>query len=329
MKGRKVISLGLLFPVVLLLCGFFFDKPTVLVDTDRNRVYEYVRADQILSDFSENEEGARDKYIYGCYLVSGKVKSVSNTGDTVLIEGASGTGGHIVCSCSNDLTATALKYSPGDEICVYGMFAEKMFDRDIHLAADKLAASAGAVKSGAYYLMDGTHMDKGSMTKRTLAEGRAEFLIPASWKGVEHSIVKEGLGTIDGYQYVLNKLPGSRDNTPESLFICYFDNASRLEIADDKKETKLIEKAIINNISGDGKADSFRLRKNERTYYGATYDYYLGSYTDALDTGSNGYHAEYIFHKDGEDGLVMYLYIYKNARHLSDVMFVTRFLTLL
>ncbi|MBQ9503669.1 MAG: hypothetical protein IJU93_01525, partial [Lachnospiraceae bacterium] len=83
MKGRKVISLWLLLPVVLLLCGFFFDKPTVLVDTDRNRVYEYIRADQILSDFSDNEEGTRDKYIYGCYLVSGKVKSVSNTGDTV------------------------------------------------------------------------------------------------------------------------------------------------------------------------------------------------------------------------------------------------------
>ncbi|MBO6137610.1 MAG: hypothetical protein J6O71_03265 [Lachnospiraceae bacterium] len=327
MRSKKIISLLLLLPAVLL-CGFFFDKPTVLVDTDSKQVYEYVPADDVLSDFAGNVEEAKRKYTYGYYYISGKVRSVSKTGDTLLIQGASAADDHIVCSCPKELTSQALTFSAGDGIGVFGRISDNLFDRDIHLVAEKLVSAPGGVKSGTYYLSDGTRIDKGSMAKRTLADDRAEFLIPASWKGVEHSIVKEGLGTIDGYQYVLNKLPGSRDNTPESLFICYFDNASRLEIADDKKETNLIEKAIINNISGEGKADSFRTRKNEKTYYGATYDYFVGSYTDALSAGSNGYHAEYIFHRDGEDGLVMYLYIYKNAGHLSDVMFVTRFLAL-
>ena len=176
-----------------------------------------------------------------------------------------------------------------------------------------------------YYLSDGSSIDKNRMTARTLRNGSVSFRIPAAWKGVEHSIKDEELGTIEGYQYVLNQLPGNTDTVPESFFVCYFDNENKLANTDDRKETKLIEKAVINNISGEGNADSFRYR-DVTTYYGAKYDYYVGSYTDAAAVVNNGYHVEYIFQRNGDDGLVMYMYVYKNAKHLSDVMLVTRFL---
>ena len=325
---KKLISLLLILPLILLLCGFLFDKVTVLVDTDNRHVYEYVTADDVLSDFARNSDTAKNKYKDGCYLISGKLESISKTGETVMLTGAGVTSGHIICTFPGELMSKALEYGVGDGIGVYGRISDSWFDNDVHLTAEKITAAPGAVKSGVYYLSDGTSIDKNSMIPRSLKNGKVRFLIPPAWKQVEHSITEEGLGTMEGYQYVLNRLPGSRDNTPEAFFICYFDNISRLENADDKKRTKLIESAIINNISGEGKAASARNR-SLTTYYGAQYDYFVGSYSDALNTGANGYHAEYFFHRNRDEGLVMYLYIYRDAKHLSDVMFVTRLLEIL
>ena len=307
------------------LCGFFFNDVTVLVDTQENRVYEYASADVMQADFVKDYDAAKKKYENGYYVITAKA-GMAAKGDGAVIAGTRpAKGERIIFSCPENLREEALKYKADENIGIYGKISFRFFDKEVYFEAEKLFSVKGAIKNGTYFLLDGSTIDKNSMSKRTLDGGRVSFLIPASWKETEHSIAKEGIGTIEGYQYVLNQLPDNMDTVPESFFVCYFDNASRLENADDKKETALIEKAIINNISGEGRADTAR-HKEVRTYYGARYDYYISSYTDALDTGAKGYHAEYIFQRDGDRGLIMYLYVYKNAKHLSDVMFVTRFL---
>ena len=90
----------------------------------------------------------------------------------------------------------------------------------------------------------------------------------------------------------------------------------------DSDETELIEKALVENILGNGGSYS---SKKVDTYYGSEYVYYIGSYKTAFDTGT-GYHTEFIFQADGEDGIVVMLYVYKEAKHLSDILFVSRFL---
>lgn len=325
MKTKRMLTLLLAFPMMLFLCGLGFNNVTVLVDTENNYVYEYISADDVLIDFNKDKGAATSRYENGYYIVSGKIGSISKKGDTIDISGSSVTDNHIICSCPKALRSEALKFKVGDGIGVYGKITVDLIDKDIHIVAEKFVSDPRGVKSGSFYLLDGKNINKNSMITRTLNNGKIRYRIPAAWKDVEHSIAEAGIGTIDGYQYVLNHLPGATDTVPESFFVCYFDNASRLENADDKNETELIEKAIINNISGEGKGDSART-SDVTTYYGAKYNYFIGSYTDVLDAGNNGYHVEYIFQKNGTDGLIMYLYIYKDAKHLSDVFFVTRFL---
>lgn len=325
MKIKKAVSLSLIFSFILLLCGFGFIPVTVLVDTDKNHVYEYIPADDILTEFAKDTDQAKAKYKDGYYLITGKIGDVSKKGDKINVYGSSGSGDQLICSCPKELRAEALNLKKDDAVGIYGKITIGPLDKEVHINAEKLASVPSSVKKGTFYLSDGKSIDKNNMTSRTLNNGKVSYKIPAAWKGVEHSIVEDGIGTMEGYQYVLNQLPGSKDDTPESFFVCYFDNASKLENKDDKKDTVQIEKAIINNISGDGKADLARIR-NVNTYYGAKYNYYITSYTDTLNAVNNGYHVEYIFQKDGDDGFVVYLYVYKDAKHLSDVLFVTRFL---
>ena len=49
-----------------------------------------------------------------------------------------------------------------------------------------------------------------------LDNGRVEYYIPSFWEEIQHNISQENLGSIEGYQYVLNQMPGSQDTTPSS-----------------------------------------------------------------------------------------------------------------
>ena len=171
-------------------------------------------------------------------------------------------------------------------------------------------------------MLDGSSFDKRNANKVTLHNGDVEYYIPAAWtsEDIQFNIIDEELGTMEGYQYRLNKLEAN-DSYPESLFICYFDNKTQLaDYLNDAEETELIEKAIVYNIIGEKNIKSSK--KGLDTYYGSEYDYYLGSYTAKF----HGYNTEFIFQADGEDGIVVMLYVYKETKHLSDVLFVSRFL---
>ena len=309
--------------MALLLCGFIFEKPSVVVDTENNHVYEYITSDEIISAYNKNTDEAKVKYLNNYYLVSGKIGEIAKNGSTFEFVGKDDKG--ITCSCPKELRSDVLSHKTNDTICAFGKITGNPLNKKCLLSVEKID-SVIMGESGLYFQQDGSKIDRDTMNERTLDEDEVKFYIPAVWKEVEHNIESEELGTIEGYQYVLNKLPGSEDEVPESFFVCYFDNESQLDNTDEKKKTKQIEKAIIDNISGEGEGEAARVRRNVSTYYGAKYDYYISSYTDAFNAMKNGYHVEYIFQRNGEEGFVIYLYVYKEPKHLNDVLFVTRFL---
>ena len=217
-----------------------------------------------------------------------------------------------------------MTYQAGTEVALYGTIIVGILTGDLYLAADKITRLPSlALSSDMYYLSDGTEYNKRNSTKVTLNNGSVEYYIPSTWANskIQHSVKDEKLGTMEGYQYVLNKL-NPADPAPESLFVCYFDNNTQLAFAGDSDETKLIEKAIVENILG---SVGIFPTKRVTTYYGAEYNYYDGVFKNVLEAGE-GYRCEFIFQADGNDGIVVILYVYREANHVKDVLFLTRFL---
>ena len=301
----------------------WFDGAKVVVDTENNKVYQYRTADEIVSGFILNSKAAKTKYNGQPVLLYGTVVSVGKDGKNIEVTGFNFTSRTIECICDKSLRSTAKTYQKGTKVALYGSMEVGFITGDLYLTVDKITAlPETALSSDMYYLIDGTEYNKLNATKVTI-NGGVEYYVPATWTNskIQHSIKDENLGTMEGYQYVLNKLSPT-DPVPESLFVCYFDNNAQLAFAGDSDETKLIEKAIVENILGN--VGIFPTKKTT-TYYGAEYNYYDGVYKNPLEAG-DGYRCEFIFQADGEDGIVVVLYVYREARHLKDVLFLTRFL---
>lgn len=302
----------------------WFDGAKVTVDTENNKVYQYRTADEIVSEFKAAPKAAKTKYNGQSVLLYGTVVSVDKDGKNIVVTGLSNTSLSIECLCNKGLRPAAKTYQPGTKVALYGSMEVGLITGDLYLTADKITVlPSSALSSDMYYLLDGTEYNKRNSTKVTLHNGAVEYYIPSVWanKKICHSVKDENLGTMEGYQYVLNKLSPT-DPVPESLFVCYFDNSTQLAFASDFDETKLIEKAIVENILGN--VGIFPTKK-ETTYYGAEYNYYDGVYKNPLEAGE-GYRCEFIFQADGEDGIVVVLYVYREAKHVKDVLFLTRFL---
>ncbi len=326
MKKKKFLVVILVLCVCFCLCGAgWFNSTKVVIDTENNLVYRYCTADTIISAFIKDSKVAKKDYQNATVLLSGKVKSIGKDGKNMVLVGTNNTALTIDCSYGKELREAALAYEVGESVALYGKIRVGILDKDIHLNAVKIVkVPAGISSDEIYYLLDGSSFDKTKSEKVTLNNGRVEFYVPSSWvnKDVQCDILDGEIGTMEGYQYVLNKL-GTGDSVPESFFVAYFDNQKQLsDYLNDSDETELIEKAIVENILGS--VGSFPSKEVD-TYYGREYVYYIGSYKTAFDTGT-GYHTEFIFQADGEEGIVVMLYVYKEARHLSDVLFVSRFL---
>lgn len=327
MVKKKLAVIVLAIYAVLALCGAnWFDSAKVTIDTENNHVYQYRTLDEILAEFATDANAAKEKYQGEYVLLSGKVAKIESNGKSMEVTGLEKTTTTIECSYDKSLRDTASEYKVNDSVALYGKLSVGLFDKEVRLNVEKIVQVPSVIKSDeVYFLLDGTFFDKTDTEKMTLDEGNIAYYIPRIWavEEIQHNIEKEELGIIEGYQYVLNKIPGSADTVPESLFVCYFDNQKLLaDYQNDSDETELIEKAIVANILGEVK--NFPT-KEVKTYYGAEYTYYAGVFKNALETGT-GYHAEFVFQKDGDDGIVMFMYIYKDTKHLSDVMFVSRFL---
>ena len=300
----------------------WFSGVSVVVDTEENKVYQYCTADEIISEFKAGNKAAKEKYDKQPVLLSGKVVSVGKDGKNIVVTGLNNNAFSIECTYSKDLRQTAKTYQTGTGIALYGTIEVGVFGA-VCLKVDKITTKpVSALSNNMYYLLDGTEYNKRNATKITISNG-VEYYIPSAWANdkIQHSIKGESLGTMEGYQYVLNKLSPT-DPVPEAVFVCYFDNNTQLAYAGDSKETKLIEKAIVENILGS--VGSFPGKK-ATTYYGAEYNYYDGVFKNALEAGE-GYRCEFIFQADGNDGIAVILYVYREARHWKDVLFLTRFL---
>ncbi len=325
MRKRKITAVLLAVCICLSLCGAgWFDTAKVVVDTENNKVYQYLTADEIVSAFAADSKAAKTEYDKQPLLLYGKVVSVGKDGKNIVLTGSSSTAVTIECICEKSLRPAARMYAAGDMIAIYGEVTVGILSGDLYFTVDKITAlPSSALSKNMYYLLDGTSYNRQNTTKVTLNQGGVEYYVPDTWTSskIQHSIKKENLGTMEGYQYILNKLSPA-DPVPESLFVCYFDNDTQLAYASDAKETKLIEKAIVENILGS--VGSFPTKKVS-TYYGAEYNYYDGVFKNALEAGE-GYRTEFIFQADGEDGIVVVLYVYREAEHIKDVLFLTRFL---
>lgn len=309
------------------LCGAIWSKPEVVLDTEKYSLYQNTTATGLITAFTGDFDAASERYGDGKLSVLGKVAEVASNGKTFFLAPGSGTvSGTIECTMAGNLTKESiLQLKPGDQVRVLGTLSTlSIFGRKSYkLEAEVIDTKPSTMTMGAlYFYEDGTSVDIRNMTAQTLADKKIRYTIPPEWKAVEHNISDEGLGSIDGYQYRLNEIPDSASIEPESLFVCYFDN-SRLSKSSDRKETKLIEEAVIKNILDLEVITGFPLR-TDKTYYGTEYHYYQNSYHDSL---GYGYHTEFVFQPVGNDGIVVYLYVYKDAKHRNEIMSVMRFLT--
>lgn len=322
MKYKRIILISLIVYITVLLCGFSFNKTLVAIDTEKNRVYKYIIVDSVLEAFDEDTKAATEEYKDNYYLMAGKIKEVSKKGDSVSIYSLSRDNA-MKCNCTDkNVRNDILKFKVGDSVAVYGKLTVDVFDKEQHVQIEKIIKNPSSIKSNEiFFLLNGDKFDTADTLERTLGNGRVKYLIPANWSEIEVNIAENSLGSIEGYQYVLNKTPGNTNAVPEYVFITYFDK-KLLKDASDIKKADEVEKLIVENI--EGKVDKFPSKK-VHTYYDAEYQYYLGKYTDQLDTGK-GYRTEYIFQKDENNGIALIVYVYRDNNYLSDIIFVSRFL---
>ena len=321
MKKKKRIIFAVLFlPVVAILSGFALRPASVAIDTEKERIYKYVSIDKIEQAFEIDKKAAANEYNNGFFLVSGSIDSIKTNGGSFSIKGKNSIEG-IECKCDKKLRDDITKYKVYDSVAVYGKLSVDLLNREKHISVEKVINSPSIIGSSeTYFSLGGEKFDYSEAEKRKLADERVEYYIPAKWQEIEVNIIEEKIGNIEGYQYVLNEMPGDDSYESESIFICYFDKNKLKEETDIERDLNGVEKAIIENI--EGKVGKFPVRE-QKTYYGTKYKYYVGKYNDKM---GNGYKTEYVFQEDKNNGIILVLYVYKDAKHLSDVMFVTRFL---
>lgn len=327
MKGRKVCAILLILCMSFTLCGWGTQK-NVMLDTELNRVYLAESAECVISEFTKDHLSAAEKYQNQFVRLTGAVGSVDKKGSTLKIVGNYSDKKVIICSCPRAIQEQVKSLKLGESIAVYGKLTVDRLDKDIRISVECITSGKATAQSSSelYFTKDGNCQNKKVLLQKSLNNGTVKFYVPTGWSEVESKISGD-IGTIDGFQYSLNHLTGSCSIYPEMFFVSYFDNGKFLADASDSTKTLEIEKAIIKNISE--KEPSKFPTKEIKTYYGAKYTYYKTTYRDTrMDPNGDGYHVEYVFLPDENKGIVLYLYVYKEARHLSDVMFLMRFLSI-
>ena len=323
MKINKQMISFFLFPVIyVLLCGFSLNKKSVDIDTEKNKVYQYTTVDKIEGAFKEDKKAAAIRFEDSYLLLLGTVDGVYDNGKRISITGSSKKY-TIDCPCAKEIRDQVSRLSVGSKMAFYGRFSVDPIDKEHHFTVEKyIDIPKNAVPEDTFFLSDGTAYNYTDSVKKELGGGRVSFRIPEGLKDVEVDIKESGLGSIEGYEYILNETGNTKKGDPEYLFVCYFDKKLLKESSDIKRAAD-VEKAIVENIEGE--AGRFPTLK-KKTYYGAQYTYYRGVYKESILDPGKGYHTEYIFQEDGDNGIAVLIYVYTTPNHLSDVIFTARFL---
>lgn len=323
---RKSIAVFILLFVTVISCGFGFKKKSVALDTEKYIFYKNCTVEQISSDLKKDEDSAKDRYDDGYYAITGVVNEVSENHKSVTI-GSEKESDQLTIKCTTTEESVVEKMGDlktGEMVAVYGKIKMSAIQGNMTVDTVQIIKSNGETSSRTKYsLIDGTGYDVADMECRTLAGGNVKYYIPKNWIEVEVDNQKNNKKSMEGYQYVLNEMLGELAIEAEDFFVCYFDSTTLLNDPGQKSDKKGIRKAIVDNIL---KTDS---KKNEikriDTYYGSEYYYYDGSYTDKK---AQKHRIEFAFQEAGDDGMVVYLYVFDTGKekHLKDILAVMRFL---
>lgn len=294
-----------------------FKKAYTELDTVSDKIYKVYNIGDIQS-------GAADDN-YNLCSFSGTITEIDKKYKNIQIKDSSSETAILIDTSKIKDTIKNLKVS--DLVQVYGIANKGMIGDKYSIKAANISTNVIAGAGNDIYCMEnGRSIKKSDMVECSLDNGQVKYYIPKYWKAenVEFNIQENDLGYIEGYQYVLNRTPGSDENEPESFFVCYFKYDGNLRNDTSRSAEKPIEKAIVKNIENQD-VGKFPTKEVKSTYYGRKYNYYSGQYNDVIKVNDD-YHTEYIFESNGEDGIVMYLYVYKKPLHKEDIMLVLRFL---
>lgn len=315
---KKTLLWVLIISTNIVFCGAgFLKKADIEIDTKKSKVYKIYSIEDVLAG------GAEDNYNLCC--VSGTVAEIGKNNKKMSIKSESS--GKVIALDTSSVVSAVGTLSMSDSITVYGTAEKGMFEKENHINVSSISKKTEMFSAGNIYcLANDKTINKSDMVERTLNDGKIKYYVPKYWtdEKVEISVQDNDLGYAEGYQYVLNKIPGATDNEPESFFVCYFKYDGNLQKSTSRSSVKPIEKAIAENIE-DKEILKFPTWEEKKTYYGSKYQYYLGNYNDPV-RANEAYYTEYVFEQDGEEGLVMYIYVYNKPTHIDDIMFVTRFL---
>lgn len=158
-------------------------------------------------------------------------------------------------------------------------------------------------------------------TEKTIAGGKMKYSVPSEFDQVESPIKN-----ITGNQYKLNEIPNQFRTSAEDLFVYYFSNDKYLLNLNDRNQREAIEMAIVKNILPEAKVDGFFDRiqfptKTLKAKYGTSFDYFT---TTFVDSGRKRHNVEFVFTRDGEDGIGCILYIFTEPVHKDDILYIMR-----
>lgn len=318
MKNKNIKRCIALFCTVLMivnLCGFsLFNSTDPVLYTENRKVYETYSADSLISAFVTNYDSAKrvldEKYV----AVLGRIYSKESDVEKIYLGSPTEMyGTTIECRLSDKGDIDVARYaSRTDYVLVYGELGFSSFfgDKTLKLSVDKIRNfDSSIIPDKALALTDGSIYDKAVMPERTLANGRIRYQIPAGWAAVETP-----LRDVEGYQYRLNEQSVNFRVEPESVFVFFFDNNRFLLNLSDKGKTGRIEDAIIENIlQGDG---SDGKKKEKESHYGIDFDYYTTYFRNNLNIA---YNVEFVFSEMGDDGFLVFLYVFNEQVHTDEI----------
>ncbi len=296
----------------LFLSGLGLSKKAVSLDTEGYRVYQNRKASSVINGIKHGGKDDWKAYDDEYFALLGYAQNVKPKNDQFdLSISAMEDSSHINCKVKDDVLANAIvELSAGDTILVYGQLSVTALNKNNPtLYVDSFQkVDSDRIDEDAVSTRNGNNTYKtGDLLERDLHNGKVKYYIPQSWEQVEHNIVAEELGEIEGYQYRLNELNRGAVYA-QSLFVCYFE-IERFVALNDRSDMTLIEEAILRDITGKENLKDFPLR-TVKTYYGTEYKYYQDGYKKAM-TG-DPYRMEFVFQEIGSEGILVYLYVYNN-----------------
>lgn len=307
--------------ICLHLCAFLQSNAGFTINTEENHVYTYVTVSDLLKQQNSDEKAAKEKYDGQYILLAGEFEQKKFGQGSFTVMTGGGDYSSVTCQTRSGSAVDLNSYSFQDKVAVYGKCSMDFLTVRV-TDVEKIIPAPPVISKDCFFTLDGISLDRQDALQRSLNDGKIRYYIPKHWKSIEADICENDLGIIEGRQYVLNYSKGSKNNVPESLFVCYFDKELLVDKQDiDGFARKKVERMIIKNINGSNDSLS---SNSENTYFGVLYDRYLCRYSDPFNM--DGYRTEYIFQPYGSDGLIMYMYLYREPEHLSEVMLVTRML---